>query len=635
MKRAGQSGYALIMLLAALAVGASWFVVSRFDTLGVDYTAASRQRNAQVLNKAKQALVGYVAAQAVKPGEDNPGAFPCPEAPGSFNATNGTDGKAQAPSCTLPAVGRFPWRTIGTDQLVDASGEPLWYVVSPGWSKPGALGTTLINSNSIGQLTVDGIANDAVALIIAPGAAMNSAAAPGCTAWNQTRPLAAPPDWRNYLECENATSPADVTFATSGPSGSFNDQLVRITVADIMPAIEAAIAQRIEREIAPVLKGVYASSTWSLSAANPLFPYPAPFSNPGTSNYQGVGGTASGLLPFNAQSCAADPRCLTIVAWRSPIVASVTQTGGTGSLQVGTTCTLVSPTQAQCQGTYVAIGATQLRMSVRAENVAMGFRDLDPSQMSAEYLSLGWQSTAVTASGAVANDGSADINATATFPGLLSLPISFRITINLATLVDHAILSSTDPAIGWFVRNEWYRLLYYAPAAGHTAAGLPTPSCATGPPSTCLTVTNVAPTGAQRAILILAGRSVNGSARPSAFLADYLEFGNLSGKWERQAVTALLVNAYPDSGAANAYALSPASVLAGTPLQFKAANTNTGASTLNTPATGVKSLVNADGTALAASQIRANAAVQVVYDGTQFMLSRRPFNDRLIVVDSN
>ncbi|TMI34583.1 MAG: hypothetical protein E6H41_12740, partial [Betaproteobacteria bacterium] len=64
--------------------------------------------------------------------------------------------------------------------------------------------TLTINSNTIGQLNVDGQANAAVALIIAPGAAMNVAASAGCTARNQARSAPAPTmDARDYIECFN------------------------------------------------------------------------------------------------------------------------------------------------------------------------------------------------------------------------------------------------------------------------------------------------------------------------------------------------------------------------------------------------------------------------------------------------
>ena len=45
--------------------------------------------------------------------------------------------------------------------------------------------------------------------------------------------------------------------------------------------------------------------------------------------------------------------------------------------------------------------------------------------------------------------------------------------------------------------------------------------------------------------------------------------------------------------------------------------------------------INPDGSNLSAGQIRTNAAVQVVFDGTQFVLAKRPFNDRVVVIDAN
>ena len=251
-----ERGVALLALLAVLVLGATWYLVSRLHQLSANATAAERARNARVLNQAKQALIGYVIAQANHAFENNPGALPCPEAPGSFNATNGTDGKTNTGGCAGPAVGRYPWRTIGTDKLVDAAGEPLWYVISAGWAVTCSACSTVVNSNSVGQLNIDGIASAAlpaddsvVALIIAPGPAIAVAAAPGCPGWTQTRPATSgvAPDVRNYLECENASNPADANFVTGGPSGSFNDQVVKITVADIMPGIEAAVADRLQR----------------------------------------------------------------------------------------------------------------------------------------------------------------------------------------------------------------------------------------------------------------------------------------------------------------------------------------------------------------------------------------------------
>src|SRR5207247_6324788 len=190
--------------------------------------------------------------------ENNPGRFPCPEGAALVGTSaEGISapyvGPPNAPTCAT--VGRLPWRTLGLDKLVDSSAEPLWYVVSPGWQLVTSTTTLTINSNTIGQLNVDGQA--AVALIIAPGAAMNVAASAGCTARNQVRSAPAPTiDARDYIECFNTGTS---TFATTGPTTSFNDQVVRITVADVMPAIEAAIAHRFRRDIAPVIRSTYSN----------------------------------------------------------------------------------------------------------------------------------------------------------------------------------------------------------------------------------------------------------------------------------------------------------------------------------------------------------------------------------------
>src|SRR4051812_8156551 len=182
-------------LLAVVLLTVSWVLVSGLNAASKDYAGYQRAKNNAVLNKAKQALIGYVAAQAAKGGafpEKNPGALPCPEHPwfidysdkdgraGPSVAVANPGGLTTSSSCTM--VGRWPWRTIGTDKLLDAAGEPLWYVVSPGvWSALTSTTKTTINSNTSGSLKVDGVANAAVAIIIAPGAPMSVAAASGCT----------------------------------------------------------------------------------------------------------------------------------------------------------------------------------------------------------------------------------------------------------------------------------------------------------------------------------------------------------------------------------------------------------------------------------------------------------------------
>ena len=564
-----ERGAALLALVAAIMLAASWLLVRQLNAESGGVDAARKNRNAEVLNRAKQALIGYVAAQAAKSAEDNPGALPCPENPGDFNSAIGNDGKTGSGCGTSLKVGRFPWRTIGTDKLVDATGEPLWYVVSTSWGVPTA-GNSVINSNSTGQLTVDGVANDSVALIIAPGPAFNVVASgASCAAISQTRPTAGAPDWRNYLECENATYPTpDATFVTKGPSGSFNDQVVKITAAEVLPAIEAAIASRIEREIVPNLKSVYAASTWAtnLSAANPLFPYPASFGNPTTSSYHGTAGQSAGLLPFfQTQGCnpATDPRCTTATTGGSAFLVFSKNGADTytplidllnllnlGWIRTQSTCGWSAQTYV-CTGEYQAFPiAVTLRL--RVTNVAMGLRTFDASKITCTAVddagggipsqNIGCASTSV----ALQTDGSAIVTVTTNWTPSIVLSgwgtyANYVISFDRAVFGDHALLDSTTTgagATGWFIRNKWHELTYYVVASGFTPAVLPAaPACSDVAVVTCLTITNLTPTSKQRAILILAGRSINGSARPSATLADYLEFGNATATYERQSVS--------------------------------------------------------------------------------------------------
>jgi hypothetical protein len=560
-----ERGAALLALLAVIMLGASWFLVSQLNAESGGIAAARKNRNAEVLNHAKQALIGYVAAQAAKAGENNPGAMPCPENLGDFDSTTGRQGLVGT-TCGTTTIGRFPWRTLGLDQLVDASGEPLWYVVSPGWGVATGSNTT-INSNSVSQLTVDGVPNDAVALIIAPGPAFAVPAAAGCTAWNQVRPTIGTPDWRNYLECENATSPADAIFVTTGPSASFNDQVIKLTVADVMPAIEAAIAHRIEREIVPALKDVYLAPNWGLTTwpAGPsppgvldrIYPYAAPFGNPDAANFSGTSVTTRGLLPLahsetfpgSGVACTidavADPRCNpTLVSW-SNASPSISFTGLGVTLTSG--CSYWGPTDyAVCSGTYTGT-PTQITVSGPQSNGAMSLRAVNAAATGLVFwfdlLSGSFTSLSPSPSLRLNNNGTLTVSITAAPPAPAGLAgVMYWIYVPGNATSDHSLLDGRaaasappPPSTAWFMRNEWHKLVYYALSPGYAASDAAPRACALG---TCLSVTNVTPTGLQRAILVLAGRSINGSARPSATLGNYLEFGNATAAYERRTVSA-------------------------------------------------------------------------------------------------
>src|SRR5204862_5972009 len=152
------------------------------------------------------------------------------------------------------------------------------------------------------------------------------------------------------------------TFATTGPTTSFNDQVVRITAADVMPGIEAEVASRVEAGIAPLLRGVYATSSWgaNVSAGNPVYPFAAPFADPSlTASYQGnsascTGGVCKGLLPVmfsnapgTSTPCtpsAGSPCDPAFVLWVSPTAPVFARTGGAALGPPAPTCSVPAAT---------------------------------------------------------------------------------------------------------------------------------------------------------------------------------------------------------------------------------------------------------------------------------------------------
>ena len=98
-----------------------------------------------------------------------------------------------------------------------------------------------------------------------------------------------------------------------------------------------------------------------------------------------------------------------------------------------------------------------------------------------------------------------------------------------------------------------------------------------------------------------------------------------------------------DTGVADAYIANyPANIVtttvtAGLRLQFKAANSNTGASNLqvqvNSVSIGSGAIRLTDGTALAANTIVANAIVDVQYDGTNFQLLSDSSGGKEVITD--
>jgi hypothetical protein len=541
--RAQQSGATLMAMLAVLILGAAWWTVTALST-PISRTALERTHNARLLQEAKSALIGYVAHTTAMTGEDNPGRLPCPEALGSIGGTN--EGRANG-NCTLPAVGRLPWRTLGLDKWRDAAGEPLWYVVSPAWALTNSTSpalTTFINSNSTGQLTLDGTA-DVVALIIAPGRPLQVTASAGCTARVQRRTTPSPTiDFRDYLECANATSPADTAFQSAGPADSFNDQVLSITGAEILPGIEAAVAWRFERQLAPQLRTVYSGGDWP---ANPALPFATPFANPATSGFKGAAATFGGLLPvsFSETAPQSGTACNPATAGARCDPAFVRWTGASmsgGQVRSpdcsGTTASAINCTYyRRCNPVLLLFctpGTVNFTLTGTAANVGMALRELNSAVTMDNVGTIGRN-----VSGVLNSDGSATITLTGqaegtggdgilgvlgdTLCGVLGLALVCKqetISVPIHVLADHPVLDPAVATFSWFFRNNWHQVSWYAVAPDIA------PSGARACGANCLTVNFRNPSAGQRGLIVIAGRNLTGAAWPAVTPADWLEGTN-------------------------------------------------------------------------------------------------------------
>jgi hypothetical protein len=183
----GQRGVALLVVMMGLIVVTATVLISRVDT-SVHY-AARDAHNQRVLAEAKEALIGYVVRQY---DEDyyTFGLLPCPDVDGAGAIQEG-DAHSVCGARDLNALGRYPWRSMGTGPLRDADGECLWYAVSGAYKDSGTSSPYMINEDTLGTLSVSElrglvtgatttpalIAGDApetraAAVIIAPGSAV-------------------------------------------------------------------------------------------------------------------------------------------------------------------------------------------------------------------------------------------------------------------------------------------------------------------------------------------------------------------------------------------------------------------------------------------------------------------------------
>lgn len=541
-----QRGFAMIAILALVALIAAFLIASSLNRTTADVSNEREDRSMSALRKAKAALIAYAANEQWQAGGATPfqpGALPCPD-----RDNNGVAEDHEFPQkpCNTPLkrVGRFPWKTIGEDDLRDASGEALWYAVSAGFLKNTPLYTNVINSDTAGQLTVNGStpASNVVAIVFAPGEAIQG----------QVRSAANLNDPASYLEQFNGVTYA--TFTSTGlPSAINNDRLLVITQADLMATVEPIVAANIERDVKPLLGDYF--SKWG------RYPFAVLFASPPVAQgaYLGTSSTTMGLLPVTNTAT---------FTWASATVTSIL---GSGTGIYTNPANTISPNPTNCSissppppltvtCTFTYAGGLNDRPDIRLEvfltNANKAFVDTPSSTTAAQSVTIldgHGPPQAVTSQGPPygywSNVGSFTPTLTfvaqatggaLTYIGRLQnaadmsngATITFQLPAPPGYLPRLTNPSATNPNIAWFLSNQWYRQTYYAMSLGYAPGGVPpgnlaacNPPTSTAPP--CLTVNKLSgQTNNKQAILVFAGRALDGQTHPSGNPGDYLEGQN-------------------------------------------------------------------------------------------------------------
>lgn len=257
-RRIRQRGAALLIFMLITVIATLSFFLNKLVTRS---SARDNLTTMQTLAQAKEALIGWSAANATVPGR-----LPCPEDTTLIGSPN--EGSALSPcSNSLPVVGRLPWRTLGLPDLRDDAGEKLWYALSPGFRN------SPINSDSPAQLIVDGIANSAVAIIFSAGPPLSGQSRPVPTA-------ATPPDVTQYLDLVNSSGSA--SFVSTGGAGLLNDRMVAVTHRDLFNVVEKRVGREVRKALLDYFCGAGLfdeSGACTAGGGHRFFPRPAYFND--------------------------------------------------------------------------------------------------------------------------------------------------------------------------------------------------------------------------------------------------------------------------------------------------------------------------------------------------------------------
>ncbi len=301
--RDGQHGAALIIIVFILAIALTSYVLKEMNaqSIEVDHQQRVRER----LNEAKQALLAWAVTNSVNPGE-----FPYPDR----DTGGGYDGRGD---CPFPIVNPFNRKLLigqlpiyGSDgcsgnqetglgvDSEDGYGNRLWYAVSPNLVRDYSasangvvdppINSDLVNATNwlkVRDKNGAPISERVAAVIIAPGEAIGNQSRSN-TAIKENYLDSFQKDGTPYSNSNYDTDEEDFIMGASmdtignDPSYTrpylFNDQLVYITIDELMVALE----KRVARQVVASLNAYYVNS--DPNPTNRYYPYAAAYQLTGT-----------------------------------------------------------------------------------------------------------------------------------------------------------------------------------------------------------------------------------------------------------------------------------------------------------------------------------------------------------------
>jgi hypothetical protein len=510
MKLQKQKGAALIIFAVIFALAATAFLVSQFDGSGVKN---ERNKNsALILSKAKTALIGYaigVIGSGQRPGDlILPDSFAISEGSGDYDGTADSGCLNVSTSNGLPLInsdknmrclGRLPWKDLGLSisgtSENDVNGIMPWYAVSGNLIDTTCLkvlnsDTLNLVNNPLAPLDCSGITLPYPWLTVrdSNGNVISDRIAavifiPNMARGVQSRPSPALGLVSQYLDTlivpvgcavpcipatyNNADMDNDFILASEGmPSAAannFNDQLVFITIEELMAAVEKRVAGEVRKQLL------------AFKVTNGIFPYAA------STGYQGqscVQNSDYGFLPLPMCHCTGS---LCDCAYPSTIKFTADQ-----NYSLSSGACLHSANVCSCSG----LGSCS-RVSLPRRNFSCSSTGVCESNITGTFdftPSLPLDATSLSAT-----SGCTITGVTATCAG------AGTVTVNGSS--NQCVLPNLNTNIfpAWFSQNGWKHFIYYA------KGGL-----------------NIG-TNSASALLVTSGQRLTPQTRPSSIITDYLD----------------------------------------------------------------------------------------------------------------